>query len=184
MTSPKNNIIQKLNKPVVLVGLMAAGKTELGKLLAERLELDFFDSDAVIEDKAQKSIPDIFAEDGESTFREWEYKVLSHLISDKVCVIATGGGAVITPKIADLIWNQSLSIWLKTDIATHLKRIQNPETRPMLKTEQTPEQSLQVLMDKRYPVYEKAHIHLHIPDEPPEKSLSRITQALYDYYND
>jgi shikimate kinase len=146
-----------LNKPIVMIGLMGAGKTKIGGLLAEALAWPFVDADHEIEAAAGCSIADIFETHGEAAFRDLERKVLARLMSDDLKIIATGGGAVMNEQTAALVWEKSLSIWLKADLAILVERTGRNDKRPLLKNGD-PAEILQGLMDKRYPIYSKADI--------------------------
>ena len=147
----------KLHKPVVLVGLMGAGKSTIGRRLASALSLPFIDSDHEIVEAAGCSIADIFEAYGEAIFRDLEQRVLLRLVSGTPCVIATGGGAFINPVIRDTIKDKAISVWLRADLEVLLERVSRRDTRPLLKTGDKGT-ILTRLMDERYPVYAEADI--------------------------
>ena len=148
----------RLTRPVVLVGMMGVGKTRLGRDLAKAMGLDFVDSDDEIEHAAGMSVADIFERYGEPYFRDGERRVLSRLVSEGPRVIATGGGAIMTPETAELIWQDTISVWVKASVDDILKRtLRNREKRPLL-MQGDPETILRDLLEKREPVYGKADI--------------------------
>lgn len=150
-------IREKLRNPLVIVGMMGSGKTRIGARLAEMLGMDFFDADRLVEERAGRSISEIFALDGEAKFREAERKVLLELLDKTSCVIATGGGAVMIPGVMDAVKRKSVSLWLKADVAEILERVGNSEGRPLLKGDNR-EAVLRELLSKREPVYARADI--------------------------
>lgn len=146
-----------LTKPVVLVGLMGAGKSTIGRRLSAALNLPFMDSDNEIAEAAGCSISDIFESYGEAIFRDLEKRVLLRLITSAPCIIATGGGAFINPDIRAEIKEKAISVWLKADLSVLLERVSRRDTRPLLKTGDKGE-ILGRLMQERYPVYAEADI--------------------------
>lgn len=147
----------KLRKPVVLVGLMGAGKSTIGRRLAASLGMNFIDSDVEIVEAAGCSIADIFETYGEAIFRDLEQRVLLRLVGSEPCVIATGGGAFINPTIREAIKEKAISVWLKADLEVLLERVSRRDTRPLLKTGDKGT-ILSKLMEERYPVYGEADI--------------------------
>ena len=147
----------KLHKPLVLVGLMGAGKSTIGRRLAAALGINFIDSDNEIVEAAGCSIADIFETYGEVIFRDLEQRVLLRLIGGEPCIIATGGGAFINPVIRSAIAEKAISVWLKADLNTLLERVSRRDTRPLLKTGDKGT-ILSKLMEERYPIYEQADI--------------------------
>ena len=164
-------------KPIALVGLMGAGKTTIGKKLAKYLSIDFFDTDEEIEKTIGKKIPIIFSTFGEKTFREYEKKVIKTIFSGRPAVVATGGGAFMDADTRALINNTGISIWIKADIETLVKRIDEDGTRPLLKN-QKKRDVLEHLISERYPIYSKADITIISKIEPIEKTLQRLISAL------
>jgi shikimate kinase len=146
-----------LNKPLVLIGLMGAGKTTIGRRLASALSLNFVDSDHEIVEAAGCSIADIFEIYGEPIFRDLEQRVLLRLIGSQPCIIATGGGAFMNPAIRAAIKEKALSLWLKADLDILLERVSRRDTRPLLKTGDKGT-ILGKLMEERYPIYAEADI--------------------------
>jgi shikimate kinase len=166
-----------LNKSVVLVGLMGAGKTTIGKRLASVLELPFVDSDNEIMEAAGCSISDIFELYGEQVFRDLEQRVMLRLLSGPASVIATGGGAYINPNIRAEVNAKALPVWLKADLDVLLERVSRRDTRPLLKTGDKRE-ILARLMQERYPVYEEAETVIDSNAGAHETVVDAIIAAL------
>ncbi len=166
-----------LNKPIVLVGLMGAGKSTVGKRLAGALDVDFVDSDNEIAEAAGCSISEIFETYGETMFRDLEKRVLTRLLSGGACVIATGGGAFMNEEIREQVKERTLSIWLRADLEVLVERVSRRDTRPLLKTGDKRE-ILQRLMDERYPVYAQADITIDSNSGPHDTVVSDILKIL------
>jgi shikimate kinase len=166
-----------LDKPIVLVGLMGAGKSTVGKRLAGALRVDFVDSDNEIAEAAGCSISEIFETYGETMFRDLEKRVLTRLLSGGACVIATGGGAFINEEIREQIKARTLSIWLRADLEVLVERVSRRDTRPLLKTGDKRE-ILQRLMDERYPIYAQADITIDSNSGPHDTVVSDILKML------
>ncbi len=147
----------RVERPIVLVGLMGAGKSTVGRRLASRIGLDFRDSDNEIEEAAACSISDIFEIYGEGTFRDLEMKVMTRLLQSPPMVIATGGGAFIQPTVRELILRHGTSIWLRAELEILIERVSRRNTRPLL-MQGDKRNILAKLIDDRYPVYAQAHI--------------------------
>ncbi len=147
----------KLQKPVVLVGLMGAGKSTIGRRLASEIGVEFIDSDNEIAEAAECSIADIFEIYGESIFRDLEKRVLLRLLSGEPIVLATGGGAFMNAEIREAISKQAISIWLRADIDVLVERVSRRNTRPLL--EQGDKRViLTKLMNDRSPIYNQADL--------------------------
>lgn len=177
------SIRTRLDRPIVLVGMMGAGKTRLGKMLAEALDYRFVDSDEEIERAAGLSIAEIFEKYGEPYFRDGERRVVRRLIEGEVQVVATGGGAILNPDTAGEIWGQTLSIWVKADIATILERTARNDKRPLLKNG-NPEETLKNLAAMRDPIYQKAHIALDSSHVSGDELLAQAIDRIYGGLND
>lgn len=147
----------KLKRTVVLVGMMGAGKTAIGRALAARLGVPFRDSDAEIETAAAMTIPEIFARDGEAFFRSRETEVIDRLLSDDCCVLSTGGGAFLAARNRQLISSKGVSLWLDADLKLLWSRVKNKDTRPLLRTAD-PYATLRALYEARAPVYALADL--------------------------
>lgn len=164
-------------KTVALVGLMGAGKSSIGRRLAQALVLPFIDADAEIETAAGASIEEIFARDGEAAFRNGERRVIARLLDGPAKVLATGGGAFMDPTTRALIRQRAISIWLRADLETLLARVARRGNRPLLKNGD-PRAVLTQLMAERYPVYAEADIAVDTVDGPPEATLAKTIEGL------
>ncbi|MBI4185364.1 MAG: 3-dehydroquinate synthase [Proteobacteria bacterium] len=167
----------RLDRSVVLVGLMGAGKSSVGRRLAQRLHVSFVDADAEIERAAGCSIEDIFARYGEQAFRDGERRVIARLLEGPVQVLATGGGAFLDPETRRRIKEGAVSVWLKADLEVLVRRTSGRLDRPLLKAG-NPRQVLARLIEERYPVYAEADITIESVDESPEVTTSRVLAAL------
>lgn len=162
--------------PLVLVGLMGAGKTTVGRRLARKLSLPFIDSDAEIEKQAGCTITEIFEREGEEPFRALERTVIQDLLLQGPAVISTGGGAFINPDTRKLVLQQSISIWLKADLETLYRRVAHSTHRPLLR--ENPRKVLKRLIDERYPVYAEAAITVDCNVRAHNTVVRRILKAL------
>jgi shikimate kinase len=167
-------------RTIVLVGLMGAGKTSIGRRLAQQLRLPFVDADAEIEAAAGSSIEEIFQRHGEAAFRDGERRVIARLLEQPVHVLATGGGAFMDPATRALIRERCLSIWLRASLPLMLARVGRRNNRPLLKGGD-PGTVLEKLMAERYPFYAEADIAVDSVDGPPELTLERVMTALGDH---
>jgi len=165
---------------LVLIGLMGAGKTSIGRKLAKRLDLPFIDADEEIVEAAGCSIPDIFEIYGEPAFRDVEERVIRRLLDENPCVLATGGGAFMNPRIRDAITQNALSIWLKADLDVLVQRTSKRTGRPLLKGSD-PRQILGDLMTARYPIYALADLVVETGNESVNVTLESIMTALGDH---
>ncbi len=165
------------DRTIVLVGLMGAGKSCIGRRLAARLGLPFRDADAEIERAAGCSIADIFELHGEAAFREGENRVICRLLDDAPHVLATGGGAFMHPETRAAIGERAISVWLRADLELMLKRTGRRNHRPLLKRGD-PRKILSDLMAQRYPVYGDADLVVDSVDGPPEVTVERVLAAL------
>ena len=174
-------ILERLaGRSIVLVGMMGAGKTSVGKRLASRLGLTFVDADAEIEIAAKKTISEIFAEHGEDYFRQGERRVISRLLREGPKVVATGGGAFMNAETRAAIAATGLSVWLKADLPLLFERVKRRPTRPLLQTD-NPEATLQRLIDERYPVYAEAALTVASRDVPHEAMVDAVVEAIDDW---
>lgn len=167
-----------LRRPVVLVGMMGVGKTAVGRKLADRLGLKFRDSDRIVEEKAGRSVTEIFATDGEDKFRQAERNSILEVLSGGPCVLATGGGAVINAETRKAIKSKSISVWLKLDIDNLARRLQHADDRPLLK-KGDPKKILGELMSAREHLYAEADIHLESQDGKPAETVGILINSLY-----
>ncbi len=168
----------KLHKTVVLVGMMGAGKTAVGKALAARLEVPFLDSDAEIERAAAMSIAEIFDRDGEAFFRDRESEVLNRLLEEERGILSTGGGAFLSERNRDLITRKGVSVWLNADLPLLWQRVKHKDTRPLLRTAD-PHATLRSLYEARVPVYALADLSVRAqPDYAIETMAGKVIEAL------
>lgn len=176
------NIPNELNlsRSIVLVGLMGAGKSSIGRLLAKRLDLNFHDVDCEIEKAAGFSIDDYFERHGEAAFREGERKVIARLLKGPPHVLATGGGAFMDPKTRAAIQKFGISIWLQADLEVLLQRVMRRSNRPLLK-HGNPREIMEKLIAERDPVYALADLTEKTEQEPLEKVVERIVAALNEH---
>jgi shikimate kinase len=165
-------------RSIVLVGLMGAGKTKIGRRLALRLGLPFYDSDNEIEIAAGETIEEIFRNRGEAVFRDGERRVIARLLAQPTHVLATGGGAFMDPATRALIARRGVSVWLRADLDVLLARVSRRSNRPLLKED--PRGALSLLMERRYPVYGEADIVVDSGEGPPEQTVTRTIAALAD----
>src|SRR3954454_2366851 len=165
-------------RSVVLVGMMGAGKSTIGRRLAARLRLPFLDADIEIETAAGMSIPDIFETHGEPHFRDGEARVIARLLDAGPSVLATGGGAFMRDEPRIRIRDKAISIWLKADAETILKRVKRRADRPLLQTAD-PAATIGRLIEQRHPVYELADITIASRDVLHEKIVEECMAALH-----
>ncbi|RMC36081.1 shikimate kinase [Paracoccus alkanivorans] len=167
-----------MNRHIVMVGMMGAGKTAIGSELARRLHMPFTDSDAEIEAAAAMSISEIFARDGEAFFRDRETQVLSRILDGPPGVISTGGGAWMQAGNRELIRAHGLSVWLNCDLETLWHRVSQRSTRPLLKTAD-PKGTLARLIRQRYPVYALADVTFDArADDSIQVAAARLIKLL------
>jgi shikimate kinase len=164
-------------RAIVLVGLMGSGKSSIGKRLAHALALPFCDADTEIELAAKLTIPEIFQRYGEPHFRDREAAVIARLLGNGVQVLATGGGAYMNEGTRRGIQDHGVSIWLKADLETLMRRVKRRSDRPLLKTGD-PEATMRALMEQRYPVYALADLTVDSRDGPHDVAMESLIQAL------
>ncbi len=165
-------------RTLVLVGMMGAGKSSVGKRLAQALDLPFKDADEEIERAAGLSIPDIFALRGEAEFREGERRVIARLLDDPPHVLATGGGAFVNPETRALVRRKNaFSIWLKADPEVLARRVGRKDNRPLLHGKD-PRQALTELLAAREPAYSQADLIIESNDGPHQYTVDAILAAL------
>jgi shikimate kinase len=165
-------------RPIVLVGLMGAGKSTVGRRLAHRLHLPFVDSDHEIEEAAGLSIAEIFEKYGEAEFRDGERRVITRLVDGTPKVIATGGGAFMNEQTRALILEKAIAIWLDADISTLVERVgRRSGSRPVLNGTD-PRKTLTILAEARNPIYALAPIHIHSKPLPHDSAVDQIMKAL------
>lgn len=170
-------LAQRIDRPVVLVGLMGTGKSTVGQRLANLLAVDFVDTDTAIEAVAQRSVGEIFEDFGEPYFRDGERRVIARLIEEAHGVIATGGGAFVHPETRALILDRAIAVWLDCDIDTLVARTKRRDTRPLLR-DGDPKQILARLHAERAPAYAQAPIRVQTGDLPHHQTAHRIVEAI------
>lgn len=173
-----------LDCPIVMVGLMGAGKTSVGRALARRMGIPFVDSDKEIEAAAGCSVVDIFSMYGETEFRRVEQRIISRLLDAPpvVKVISTGEGAFITPAVREMVLKNALTIWLKADLELLVKRTNFRNTRPQLLHADS-KKILAQLIEERYGIYAMADITVETKDESLRKTLDKVVCAIQEYVN-
>ena len=165
---------------LVLIGLMGAGKSAIGRLTAQALGIPFIDSDHEIERVSRMSITDLFAAYGETEFRALEARVIKRLLKSGPRVISTGGGAFINETSRRYIKRSGLTLWLKADLDVLWERVNKRDSRPLLKTE-NPKQTLENLMNTRYPIYAEADLTVHSRDVRKDVMVDEVLAALVAY---
>jgi len=164
-------------RTIVLVGLMGAGKTKIGRRLAARLNLPFSDSDIEIESAAGESIEDIFRHWGEAVFRDGERRVIARLLAQPTHVLATGGGSFVDAGTRAAIARRGVSVWLRADLDVLLSRVSRRGNRPLLQ-ESDPRAVLATLIERRHPIYAEADLVIDSGEGPVEQTASRVIAAL------
>lgn len=167
-------------RTIVLVGLMGAGKSAIGRRLAQKLALPFVDADHEIERAAGCTIEEFFARHGEAAFREGERRVMARLLDQPVHVLATGGGAFIDDATRALVRQRGISVWLRAELPLLFDRVQRRANRPLLK-QGDPKQVLEQLMQKRYPIYGEADVIVDSRDNPADHTTQDVLDALQRY---
>lgn len=182
---PKGNRdkVQKLtdilDRPIVLVGLMGAGKSTVGRRLAKRLGIPFVDSDVEIEEAAGSSTAELYERFGEHDFRDGERRLVARLVDGTVRVIATGGGAFLDPRTRELLNERAITVWLDAPIRILAERTGRRDTRPLLRKGNRAE-TLARLSDERQPMYQEAQIHIRSGDGAHGDVVEAIVAAIHD----
>ena len=167
-----------LKKTVVMVGMMGAGKTAVGRALAARLGVPFLDSDTEIEAAANMTVQEIFARDGEPFFRDREAKVISRLLEEERGILSTGGGAFLAERNRQAITEKGVSVWLDADLDLLWNRVRHKDTRPLLRTPD-PKATLSDIFAERVPVYAKADLAVKAdPSYSIDDMVDRVVDAL------
>ncbi|MES2002211.1 MAG: shikimate kinase [Pseudomonadota bacterium] len=175
-----SELSRRLDRPIVLVGLMGVGKSTVGRRLAKRLDLSFVDSDSAIEDASGFSAAEVFERFGEADFRDGERRLVARLVSGEVRVIATGGGAFVDPRTRELLNRHSITVWLDAPIDVLAERTARRNTRPLLRND-NPKGTLERLSEERRPSYAEAHIHVRSGQGAHRDVVDSIIAALDDY---
>ena len=165
------------DRSVVLVGLMGAGKSTVGRRLAKRLGLPFVDSDSEIEKAAGLAIAEIFERFGEPYFRDGERRVIARLLDGPASVVATGGGAFVDERTRALVLERCVAVWLDAEIETLAERVSQRDHRPLV-AGQDPVELLRTLADRRNPAYAHAHIRVRSGAVPCEDTVDLVVAAL------
>lgn len=167
-------------KVVVLVGLMGAGKSTVGRKVATMLGLPFKDADNEIESAARMTVPELFDAYGEAEFRDLERRVILRLLEDGPMVLATGGGAYMNAETREAIAANGVSIWLNAELDVLMDRVSRRQNRPLLKNDD-PRGVMQRLMDVRYPVYALADLHVMTRDDKKEVIAGELIDVLTEH---
>ncbi len=183
VTTDKEITVEKLanGKTIALVGLMGAGKSSIGRRLAETIHLPFADSDDEIELAAGLSISDIFSIHGEAEFRRVEQRVIERLITGPQMILATGGGAFMNDDTRALLKKHAVTVWLRADLETLWRRVSRNDKRPLLQTED-PKGRLKSLLEARESTYAQAEIVVDSKDGPHMSAVRHILTALKKRY--
>ena len=171
-SGPESVVVRALGgRSIVLVGMMGAGKSSIGRRLASRLGIPFIDADTEIVSAAGMTIPEIFEKHGEPYFRAGEARVIARLLDNGPQVLATGGGSVMDPQTRALIGQKGISIWLKADVDVLLKRTKRRNDRPLV-------EKIKDLLPVREPIYAQADIIIQSRDEPHDTIIDEIMGEL------
>ena len=174
--------MSEINKrSIALVGLMGVGKTTIGRRLAKRLDLPFYDSDDEIEQASGRTVKGYFKDHGEAAFRAGERRVIARLLTDGPLILSTGGGAFIPEDTRKILKEKSLTVWLEADHATLMDRVMRKKTRPLLDVPD-PAAKMRELIDERYPIYAQAHIKVPASTGTHMQTVERVMSALREYY--
>lgn len=171
---------KRLDRPIVLVGLMGVGKSTVGRRLARRLGLSFIDSDAAIEDAVGLSPAEVFERYGEHDFRDGERRLVARLIEGDVRVIATGGGAYVDPRTRELLNERAITVWLDAPVDILAERTSRRDTRAQLRNGD-PKETLERLANERRTSYEQAHVHVKSGDGAHRDVVEAIVRGIADY---
>lgn len=183
MNKEKNEKMSKIDKIILLVGLMGSGKTSVGKRLARRLSLPFVDGDQEIEKAAGLSLVDVLKCFGEKEYRAGEERVMKRLLQGTPCVLASGGGSFVAEQTRELAKEHAVTIWLKADIDTLYHRTAGRTRRPFLLGDNaTVKNKLQEYITEEYPYYSEADIVVETRDEKVENTVKRVASAVYHFF--
>lgn len=175
--------MSKINKIILLVGLMGSGKTSVGKRLARRLSLPFIDGDQEIEKAAGLSLVDVLKCFGEKEYRAGEERVMKRLLQGTPCVLASGGGSFVAAQTRELAKEHAVTIWLKADIDTLYHRTAGRTRRPFLLGDNaTVKHKLQKYITEEYPYYSEADIVVETRDEKVENTVKRVASAVHHFF--
>ena len=175
-----SGLSERLDRPVVLVGLMGVGKSTVGRRLARRLGLPFVDSDAEIEGASGFSAAEVFERFGEQDYRDGERRLVARLVDGQVRVISTGGGVFVDPRTRELLKMRTVTVWLDAPVDVLAERTKRRNTRPLLRTDD-PKATLERIAEQERPAYAEAHIHVRSSDGAHRDVVESIVKALEDY---
>lgn len=167
-------------KTIALVGLMGCGKTSIGRRLAKKLELPFFDSDQEVEISAGCSMKEIYSVFGEESFKSGERRVIARLLSQPAQILATGGSSILDEETQILLKEKSITVWLDADLETLVARVSRRNDRPLIQ-DGNQREVLENLIKTCYPVYEKSDIHVKTYDEATNATVDRVIEAISDH---
>lgn len=183
MSSLRSRESRKLGgQSISLVGLMGVGKTTIGRRLAKRLAMPFYDSDEEIEKASGRSVKGYFKDHGEAAFRAGERRVIQRLLSGEPIVLGTGGGAFIPDETRTVIKAGSLSVWLKADFEINMERVNRKVSKRPLLDVDDPEAAMRALAEARYPIYAKADICVKAGACSHASTVARVIKTIEDYY--
>jgi shikimate kinase len=165
---------------IVLIGLMGAGKTTVGRRLAVAMKRPFHDADHEIERAAGRTVSEIFDDFGEAAFRDGERKVIARLLDEAPMVLALGGGAFVDPETRALVLDRAVSVWLQADVETLVQRVARRDTRPLLR-DGDPTEILARLLTAREPAYAEANIHVDASAGSHQSTTDAILAALKEW---
>ena len=178
MSESDLNLGAKIQRPIVLIGMMGSGKTRIGSILAKKLGLEFIDSDARIEQSAGLKIPDIFEKYGETEFRRLEKRVIENILSEpQIRILSLGGGAILNAETAALVKEKCFSVWIKASFEDIWERVSQNSSRPLLACE-NPREVLRNLMKERKPFYANADCHVSNENDNAVYTIKQITEFL------
>ncbi len=170
-------------QPIALVGLMGVGKTTVGRRLARRLSVPFYDSDEEIENASGRTVAGYFKDHGEADFRAGERRVIERILDGSPLILATGGGAFIPEETRTILQERAITVWLKGDFETIMERVSRKDTRPLLKVPD-PRARMRELMDERYPIYAEAHVTVPIAKGPHIRTVNKVVRYLERHVKD
>lgn len=183
MSNLKQNVAVGFRPPktIVLVGMMGAGKTSIGRRLAKKLELPFHDSDQEVETAAGCPIKQFVEIYGEDAFRSGENRVIARLLDQPVHVLATGGGSFLNDSVRQVVMEKAISVWLKADLETVLARVSRRNDRPFLVQDGNERETIEAMIAERYPIYSEANVTVDTFDESTNLTVDRVITQLTDY---
>ena len=176
------DLAKRLDRPIVLVGLMGVGKSTVGRRLAKRLALPFVDSDSEIEDAVGLPAGELFERYGEEDYRDGERRLVARLVDGQVRVISTGGGVFVDPRTRQLLNERTITVWLDAPIDVLAERTARRDTRPLLKTDD-PKKTLEELAEVERKAYAEAHLHVRSGDGAHKDVVEAIVRAVSDHLN-